>query len=115
MSNQLACRRGSQIRATAAIAGLAPIQPCLDEPVAAWFLHGAQDGAVPFDHGLEARDRLLAANDCDEESEPTQDEGCISYLGCSSGYPVIWCPHEGGHDLPGGAYGQIWGFFSQFL
>jgi hypothetical protein len=39
----------------------------------------------------------------------------VSYDGCDSGYPVVWCPVDGeGHTIPSFAAAAIATFLGQF-
>jgi polyhydroxybutyrate depolymerase len=109
-TNLLACERGNELRATAAIAGGPAGENCHGK-VAAWFLHDQDDDAVPIAEGIAARDRALRMNGC---STNTEDEGrgCVRYQGCDEA-PVVWCESSGrGHDIRGSfAPPRVWRFF----
>ena len=36
------------------------------------------------------------------------------YDGCTAGYPVVWCVHDGGHTIPQWTGPGIAAFFQQF-
>jgi len=109
-TNLLACERGDELRASAAVAGGPAGENC-NGKVAAWFLHDQDDDAVPIAEGKAARDRALAMNGC---STNTEDEGrsCVRYLGCDAA-PVMWCESSGvGHNIRGDfAPPRVWRFF----
>ncbi len=109
-NNLLACERGDVLRASAAIASGLAGNNCKGK-VASWFLHDADDEAVPIAKGKAARDRALAINGC---SANTIDEGngCVRYQGCDTA-PVVWCQSAGiGHNIRGDfAPAQVWKFF----
>jgi polyhydroxybutyrate depolymerase len=114
MTNAVGCKRASKIRATAAIAGFDRGDTSCDAlPVAAWFQHDVTDPAVAISHGRAARDRAMRRDGCTSQS--TSANGCVSYAGCKSGYPVVWCETNGlGHDIAGGtAPAKVWEFFSK--
>lgn len=112
-NNRLACERGDVLRAVAAIAG-GPWNGggCRGRP-AAWFLHDADDDAVPIALGIAAMQRALTTNECSAETI-SEGEECVRYLGCKSG-PVVWCRSRGyGHDIRGDfAPAKVWGFFRE--
>ncbi len=112
MTNLLACERGSVIRASAAVAGLAAWSASCTTPVASWFLHDTDDDAVPFGDSVAMRDRFVAANGCASTTTPTTPSPCVRYDGCTSD-PVVWCQTSGfGHNIRGDfAPGAVWDFF----
>lgn len=109
-TNLLACERGDELRASAAVAGGPAGENC-NGKVAAWFLHDLDDDAVPIAEGKAARDRALSMNGC---STNTEDEGggCVRYQGCDVA-PVVWCESSGiGHNIRGDfAPPRVWKFF----
>lgn len=115
MSFTLACERASVLRAVAPVAGARWAQGSCSGPVAALGIHGNPDDDVGYDLGLAAIGRIIETNGCDTSSTagyaPT--EFCTSYA-CDSGYPVIWCEHQSGHDWPDFAASSIKDFFDGF-
>jgi poly(3-hydroxybutyrate) depolymerase len=112
ITNDLACRRGDVLRASAAVAGGFWSGKCKGK-VAVWFVHDTDDKAVPIAHGRQARDRALANNGC---STDTVDEGdgCVRYKGCGAS-PVVWCQSSGIGHSPRGEFAppRAWKFFSE--
>jgi polyhydroxybutyrate depolymerase len=114
MTNMLSCKRGDKLRGSAAIAGYVwGDQSACGPAVAAWFLHDRNDNAVTIEMGREGLALALERNDCGSTSMPAAN-GCVSYAGCTSGYPVVWCEtQELGHNIAGEtAPSQVWAFFS---
>ena len=116
-TNALGCQRGDVLRAIAPVSGGGPFtfggDGCTGE-VAVWLAHAENDETVPFDSGVDSRDRWLAANGCSETTEPVEPSPCVEYTGCSAGLPVRWCVYQDGHDWPAFGPEGIWGFFSSF-
>jgi hypothetical protein len=81
-------------------------------PVAQWFLHDRDDDTVSIEMGRAARDVALDRNGC-ERTTGSAAKGCVTYDGCTVGYPVVWCETQGlGHNIAGDtAPGQVWSFF----
>lgn len=111
-TNYLACMRGDVLRASAAVAGGPRSGECRGN-AAAWFLHDADDEAVPIAQGRDALHRVLAANAC-SASTVNEGEGCVRYQGCDAA-PVVWCQSSGfGHDIRGDfAPARVWKFFQE--
>ncbi|UJR84400.1 alpha/beta hydrolase family esterase [Sandaracinus amylolyticus] len=131
-SYMLACARGGVLRAIGTQAGglRSERPPCSGVPVAAFLTAGVNDGANPienvddrtgFDSGSRAaRDAILEANGCvGTETEPyvtadaPADWNCVSYTGCPTAYPVVWCPitaDDGRHGA--GNPRAFWPFWS---
>ena len=112
ITNDLACRRGEVLRASAAVAGGFWSGKCKGK-AAVWFVHDTDDKVVPIAQGREARDRMLASNGC---STNTVDEGdgCVRYKGCGVS-PVVWCQSSGIGHSPRGDFvpPRVWKFFSE--
>jgi polyhydroxybutyrate depolymerase len=115
MSFTLACERASDVRAVAPVAGARWSQSACTGPIAALGIHGNPDDTVGYDLGLSAIGRILEANGCDENSTASYDptEFCTSYA-CDTGYPVVWCEHQDGHNWPNFAAATIKQFFDRF-
>lgn len=111
-TNLLGCVRGNALRATASIASAYREGSCQGS-IAAWFLHDADDPTVSIDGGRDARDRVLSANGCSDETVPEGDR-CVRYEGCAPGLPVVWCETNGiGHNIQADfAPEAVWEFFS---
>ena len=108
MTNAVGCLRGDVVRAIAAIAGSGPNSPSQCKgPVAAWIIHGMDDGNVAFTSGQRSRDHWLMANGCAATTTQGTPMQCVNYDGCMPGYPVIWCEHinETGHQQT--AWGRV--------
>jgi polyhydroxybutyrate depolymerase len=102
MSNFLACAHGDLIAGSGPAASWFPIPPeqCVG-PVPQFIVHGMNDPTVSFQSGVQARDTWLQLNGCTDTSAPYDPDPCVVYDECSSGAPVVWCAHAGGHDQPG--------------
>jgi polyhydroxybutyrate depolymerase len=109
----LSALRAERLRGVAAIASFDVPIPS-QAPIAAWLLHDRDDEAVSLKHGETARDRMRKRNRCSSGMSPTGD-GCIRYLHCAEGFPVVWCETQGlGHNIAGEtAPAQVWRFFSE--
>jgi polyhydroxybutyrate depolymerase len=115
MSNTVGCEMPDVFRAIAVMSGAAPGSACKSHDIAAWMTHGTADTTISISSDETARDQFLADNYCGATMEPVDPSPCVSYDGCDSGYPVVWCPVEGeGHAIPTFAAGGIATFFSQF-
>ncbi len=114
MSLSVGCSMGGVVRAIAPMAG-AIFSGCEggDLPVAFWGSHAPGDSVVDIDLGRAGRDEFLSRNGCGQESTPVEN-GCESYEGCETGYPVVWCEFSGDHFTPDYAPDATWEFFSQF-
>ena len=113
MTNLLGCERADKLRATAAIASFDRADArCDGAPLAAWFRHDRTDSASPISGGRSARDRVARRAGCSRDT--TMVNGCMQYVGCRPGYPVVWCETNGlGHDIAGdSAPASVWQFFS---
>lgn len=93
-ANTLSCVRGDRIRGVGSLGGSASNPPC-SGPVAALIMHSPEDNLAPFSGGERARDLKLAQNGCTGSPSPTEPASfnCVRYDQCTSGRPVIWCPH----------------------
>jgi poly(3-hydroxybutyrate) depolymerase len=91
--------------------------PCEDHPIAAMFVVGNQDTAEPIgplampqndsNGSAPARDELLARNGCVGTNTAPWNSNypkCVTYTGCPTAYPVVWCPLDVPHI--GGAAGS---------
>ncbi|WP_084645525.1 cellulose binding domain-containing protein [Marinimicrobium agarilyticum] len=83
-------------------------------PIAAWISHGTNDSVVGYDAGVTARDLFVSANNCSNNTVPTQPSPCVEYQGCDAGHPVVWCSFNGGHTTPSFYSSAVWDFFSRF-
>ncbi len=69
---------------------------------------GVDDTGTPLAQTDAAREDLRLRNGCSTETEPW-DPGetafatstCVSYKGCTPGFPLVWCPIPGGHNNGG--------------
>ncbi len=82
--------------------------------IAMWGSHGLSDSVVPLADGQAARDKILAQNKCSTTTTATTPSPCVSYDGCTSGYPSTWCEFSGDHQIPSFANSAIAAFFKQF-
>jgi polyhydroxybutyrate depolymerase len=118
--NKLACERGDQLRAIAAVAGGGPFgqnggSPSCTGPVSAWIAHAEDDQTVLFVNGENSRDYWVTTDACDEDSYDAVAPGpCVAYEGCRAGLAVSWCEYDGGHDWPSFGAQSIWNFFERF-
>jgi len=124
LSYLLGCARAGVIRATGNTAGgLPPGIPTCAGPIAEMGMHDMMDTLNDYAGGVKARDRILAINKCgtttvpyDWDGDPKTASPCVSYEGCQSGFPVVWCATTGlGHStqVPMSTVG-LWRFWSQF-
>jgi poly(3-hydroxybutyrate) depolymerase len=118
MSDTLACQMPDVFRAIGVMSGALfnfGASQCGSHPIAAWMTHGTADMTVDISGGEAARDQVLKDNGCGTGTMPVDPSPCVSYQGCASGYPVVWCPVEGeGHTIPSFAADAIAAFFKQF-
>jgi poly(3-hydroxybutyrate) depolymerase len=126
MSFAVGCAMG--LRAIAPMAGNIQVSGCEDgdAPVAVLGFHGLEDTVVSIDGGRDGRDVFIERNGCTEQSMPAEPSwcsgigqnyqpcSCVSYQGCTAGYPVIWCEFTGPHTPAPSSAATIWSFFSQF-
>jgi polyhydroxybutyrate depolymerase len=110
MVNALACARPGMLRGIASIAGGGPLDACA-AGVAAVIVHGIGDFDEPVMSGEESRDRWLGANACLGKSDAAALASCVRYQGCAPDRPLLWCRHDGGHEVPPFAPEAIWSFF----
>lgn len=123
LTNLLGCVRAGVIRGQGNAAGGLPAVPAVCAgPIAAMLAHDMQDTTDPFAGGELARDRIVKMNGCGASTVPYVYDGtsattpCLTYEGCRSDDPVVWCPTAGeGHadEVPITTLG-LWRFFQQF-
>ena len=116
MSDAIGCQMADVFRAIAPNSG-ALYSGCTqsnDHPIAALVMHGDNDTVVPLADGQEARDVFLERNACGTATSPVDPSPCVSYSGCTEGYPVVYCEFSGGHMPWGPAPDTVWKFFNQF-
>lgn len=115
-------------RAIAPMAGNSMVSGCANgtTPVAVMGFHGVSDTVVSTASGRTARDVFVMRNQCMQQSMPLQPSWCdgvaqgsqpctcVTYPGCSAGYPVIWCEFNAGHTPAPSSATAIWDFFKQF-
>jgi polyhydroxybutyrate depolymerase len=116
MSDTIACQMGSTFRAIGPIAGsfFGGGRSCLEQPVAGILIHGSADTTLEISGGAAARDYLIETNHCTTTTQASDPSPCVTYDGCDAGYPVVWCEHTGGHNVPSFASAAIGKFFLQF-
>ena len=119
MSYTLGCQMSDVFRAIAPIAGASfgggRGSTCGMNPVAVWAAHGTADEQVTFANGESAKNTYVTRNHCQTTTQPVEPQPyCTQYDGCDSGYPVVWCVHDGGHTVPQWSGAAIAAFFQQF-
>jgi poly(3-hydroxybutyrate) depolymerase len=97
MSNKLGCKRAGVVRAVAPLSGGGSYGSCNGQRVAAWLACGDQDSLLSSTTG--ARDHWVAVNHCTTTASAVSPSPCVAYSGCDGGYPVIWCPFTGTHQV----------------
>jgi poly(3-hydroxybutyrate) depolymerase len=116
MSDTIGCEMADVFRAIAPNSG-ALYSGCTqanDHPIAALVMHGNNDTVVPLADGQAARDIFLTRNACGTDTSPVDPSPCVSYSGCTEGYPVVYCEFSGGHMPWSSAPDTVWKFFNQF-
>ncbi|MET9634782.1 ricin-type beta-trefoil lectin domain protein [Lentzea sp. NPDC006480] len=128
MSVALACARPAVFRAIVSIAG-GEISGCAGgtAPVAFMGIHGISDN---IGGGRALKDKWVRNNGCTPQNAPEPARGSNThittyYSGCTTGYPVVWAPFDGGHQqgpvdgcagCESGARswvkGEVWKFFT---
>lgn len=120
MSDTLGCQMPDVFRALGVMSGSlfsygAAGAGCKSHDVAVWITHGTADTTLDISGDQTALTQFLADNHCGTTSTPVSPSPCVSYDGCDSGYPVVWCPVDGeGHTIPTFAASAIAAFFAQF-
>jgi polyhydroxybutyrate depolymerase len=119
MSYTLGCQMSDVFRAIAPIAGASfgggRGTTCGMQPVAVWAAHGTADDLVTIESGESAKNAYVTRNHCQTTTQPVEPQPyCTQYDGCDSGYPVVWCVHDGGHTVPQWSGAAIAAFFQQF-
>jgi polyhydroxybutyrate depolymerase len=128
MSFAVGCAMGGVFRAIVPMAGNTQVSGCVSgtEPVALLGFHGLDDTVVSIDGGRRGRDEFVERNGCTDQTMPAdpnwcggvaenyQPCSCVSYQGCTAGYPVVWCEFTGPHTPAPSSATTIWNFFSQF-
>lgn len=120
-TNSLACARGDVIRASGSLGGGTTTLEC-SGPVAAITMHNPKDDLSPFSDGIKARDLHLKQNACGTATvnySSPEKAHCVEYTDCTSGAPVVWCPHTEDrswgdyypHGWPRWTGAEIWSFF----
>lgn|GEM_PF-2551332 len=112
-ATQMASARPSVVRAIASVEGGGPQGSSnSDPPVAAMIIHGKNDTAEPLASGQSSRDHFLKVDGCGSTPTATTPSPCVTYDGCKpKKSSVVWCEHEGAHEVPGFAPAAIWSFF----
>jgi polyhydroxybutyrate depolymerase len=118
MTDLIGCQMPDVFRALGVMSGsLTSFGPayCISHEVAAWITHGTADTMIDISLGETALYQFLADNHCASTSQAVDPSPCVSYDGCDTGYPVVWCPVVGeGHAIPSFAAAGIASFFGQF-
>jgi polyhydroxybutyrate depolymerase len=105
---QLACSAPELVAGVAAIAGGGPMGGCGDR-VGVMLIHGTMDNAELIGSSEASLAHFRGTNGCGSSEAPFDPDPCVGYDGC--GEPVVWCRHEGGHEVPGFAPRAMWNFF----
>jgi poly(3-hydroxybutyrate) depolymerase len=109
-TNSIGCRRRSVVRAIAPQSGEGPLLTPCDGPIAAIIIHGKNDAYIDGD---VSRDYWGEAAGCNMGS--TTPAGfnpvCSVYSGCEAGAPLVYCLHDGGHELWSAAPQAMFDFF----
>ena len=127
-SNQLACRRGSVIRAIASHAGGGPFgqnveygddgkRRCPERPIAALIAHGTEDATVKLEEAQQSREHWRRVNACASGGGTPRDPApCVSLASCAEDRPVVYCEIPGlGHSVwPENGAKVTWDFFASF-
>jgi len=116
MSDSIGCEMADVFRAIAPNSGAlySGCKQANDHPIAALVMHGNNDTVVPLADGQAARDVFLGRNACGTTTTPVDPSPCVSYDGCTDGYPVVYCEFSGGHMPWSSAPDTVWKFFNQF-
>jgi poly(3-hydroxybutyrate) depolymerase len=105
----MSCVRANIIHGTGwAAAGIQHNHDACNGPMPALITRGMQDTGTPLDQTMDAIEGLRVRNGCATTTtpwrptwaagEPQADtSSCVSYDGCMTGYPLVWCPTQGGH------------------
>ncbi|MCW5837513.1 MAG: hypothetical protein KIS78_34290 [Labilithrix sp.] len=127
-SNQLACRRGSVLRAIASHAGGGPFGQsgeygddgklrCPERPIAALIAHGAADTTVDLEEAKKSLEHWRRVNGCASGGGvPREPSPCVSLASCAEDRPVVYCEVPGlGHSVwPENGAKVTWEFFASF-
>lgn len=116
LSIAIGCELSDAFRGIAAIAGELPAElaaSCTPGPLAALLAYGTSDDVVTSEGAERARDAFLTANGCQASARAIDLDPCVAYDGCRSGYPLLWCAHDGGHVVPSFASAYIALLFEQ--
>ncbi|MDF2697811.1 MAG: phospholipase/Carboxylesterase, partial [Labilithrix sp.] len=111
-ANQLACRRGSDLRAVASHGGGGPFGQngeydddgnlkCPQRPIAALVVHGTGDGEVSLDEGKKSLEHWRRVNACVSGAGAPRDPApCAALAACAEDRPVVYCEVPGlGHAI----------------
>jgi len=125
MSNAVGCT--GLVRAVAPMAGNSTVSGCTSgtQPVAYMGFHGDHDSVVNISGGRTARDIFVKRNQCTSETTSSttwcdsidakyKPCNCVTYQGCTAGYPVTWCEYNADHQAAPNSGPTLWPFFSQF-
>lgn len=96
-SNTLACARGDVIRGIWSVGWSITNKVACTWPTSAIIMHHPEDNLASFAGGEQARDKLLAQNQCDiTKTKPIWPEwwNCVQYTSCIPWSEVVRCPHS---------------------
>ncbi len=96
-TNTLACARGNIIRGIGSVWWSITNGVTCTGPTSAIIMHHPEDNLASFAWGEQARNKLLAQNQCDTtkiESFWPEWWNCIKYTSCINGSEIARCPHS---------------------
>lgn len=109
-ATQMACEARDAVRGVASIGGGGPFgNPTCDGPVPVMLIHGRGDEAEHISSSEMSRTEFRGVNGCSNTEESFSPSPCAAYAGCDE--PLVWCWHNGAHEIPSFAPGAIWSFF----
>jgi hypothetical protein len=107
LANRLGCAFSDVLRGQGTVAGGAPPWPaCSSHPIAAMWIHDADDPTNLVANSHLAEERVLELNQCDKSQGtevyvppsgavvPPQTE-CVAWKGCPADSPVVFCTTHG--------------------
>jgi poly(3-hydroxybutyrate) depolymerase len=126
-SGLMSCNRATVLRGVGwAAAGLqSNHDPCVG-PIAALITRGTGDTGTNINDTMAAIESIRMRNGCGTTTKPwmptwaagemqADTSSCVSYDGCMTGYPLVWCPTPGGHtDTTGDTKLTIFGLWKLF-
>lgn len=106
ISYKLACERNDKFRAavvydTGGVSGNDPSK--CTKPIAFFGSHGQDDGTFDYQIGLDVMNIFVKTNGCTAmtpASSAQNAHACVSFEGCTDGYPVRFCNFGSGENNP---------------